>query len=80
MKILKSACLIFLLCVAAYAQTEDLGKEGIDFSWIRFSNFNRGVDFFPPLSLRSTALAVAGVPIRRPEQMTVDDDEVETFI
>ena len=144
MKILKSACLIFLLCAAAYAQTEDLGmgafanehgeilvavdaslvdfqihspyvmfvmymaaknqrqdivvsrdtvvmvyqgneykmpslkelrenykgeihdisfyrhlgKEGIDSSWIRFYNFARGVDFFPPLSLRSTALAV----------------------
>lgn len=35
-----------------------LGKEGIVSSWIRFYNFARGVDFFPPLGLRHTALAV----------------------
>jgi hypothetical protein len=35
-----------------------LGKEGIISSWIRFYNFARGVDFFPPLALRQTALAV----------------------
>lgn len=35
-----------------------LGKEGIISSWIRFYNFVQGVDFFPPLTLRKTALAV----------------------
>jgi len=35
-----------------------LGKEGIISSWIRFYNFPRGIDFFPPLSFRTSALAV----------------------
>lgn len=35
-----------------------LGKEGIISSWIRFYNFPQGVDFFPPLTLRNTSLAV----------------------